>query len=80
MIKLKFVCIAYLIAIARSRMKRNESYGAHRCGESPYYPSKFVGIDDFTLQWLILEGKKDVQDCLPNQDADKFQNYFMNYI
>ena len=80
---MNFVCIAYLIAIARSRMKRsrmkrNESYGTHRCGESPYYPSKFVGIDDFTLQWLILEGKKDVQDCLPNQDADKFQNYFMN--
>ena len=76
MIKLKFVCIAYLIAIARSRMKRNESYGTHRCGESPYYPSKFVGIDDFTLQWLILEGKREVQDCLPNQDTDKFQNSF----
>ena len=62
------------MGIAATRMKRKDRI--HRCGESPYFPSKFVGIDDFTLQWLILEGKREVQDCLPNQDTDKFQNSF----
>ena len=39
-----------------------------QCGP-PYYLTKFVRIDtDFTLQWLRVHGKKDLEDCLPKPD------------
>ena len=52
-----------MIALAKSRIQENEN---NTCGLPPYYPSKFTRIDtDFTLQWLKVHGKKDLEDCLP---------------
>ena len=52
-----------MIALAKSRIQENEN---NTCGLPPYYPSKFTRIDtDFTLQWLKVHGKKDLEECLP---------------
>ena len=65
--KFNFVRIAYLIAIAQSRLviDRTIFNKTHECGAPPYLASKFVRIDDFTLRWLIRYGKKDVEECFP---------------
>ena len=45
-------------------MLRDDEY-VDICGP-PYNLTKFIRIDtDFTLQWLKVHGKKDLEDCLP---------------